>query len=123
MDILEAVLWLTLNIYHEARSEDVLGQLAVAHTTLNRTRIRKLTVKEVVLQPKQFSWTYRIKNKVPSEWDAFSECLNVAVKAVKGKDFTRGATHYHHVSIIPEWTNRMEFIGTFGTHKFYKRRI
>ena len=36
MSFLEGLLWLTLNVYHEARSEPQIGQLAVAHVTLNR---------------------------------------------------------------------------------------
>ena len=37
-DLSEDDLCLVRNVYHEARSEDVLGQAAVAHVTLNRVR-------------------------------------------------------------------------------------
>ena len=36
MTLLEGLLWLTLNVYHEARSEPLVGQVAVAFVTLNR---------------------------------------------------------------------------------------
>ena len=51
MDLLIGILYLTLNVYHEARSEDQFAQTAVAHVTMNRAVERKLTIKQVVLQP------------------------------------------------------------------------
>ena len=30
MTLLEGLLWLTLNVYHEARSEPQIGQIAIA---------------------------------------------------------------------------------------------
>jgi len=48
MSFLEGLLWLTLNIYHEARSEPQIGQLAVAHVTLNRAAQKNKSVEEVV---------------------------------------------------------------------------
>jgi len=120
---LEAVLWLTLNIYHEARGEDALGQLAVAHVTLNRARSQGLDVKQVVLEPYQFSWTLQPKKRWwPKDMAALIGCLDVAVTAVAGHDFTRGATHYHQVSVIPEWTNRLEFAGAYGLHNFWREK-
>jgi N-acetylmuramoyl-L-alanine amidase len=120
MDIMEALLWLCLNIYHEARSDDRLGQLAVAHVTLNRAELRGLTVREVVLQPAQFSWVDKV-DIMPKEHNTMLEIANVAKTAFSGKDITGGATHYHHVSIQPHWADKMEYITTFGSHKFYKK--
>ena len=54
---------LAMNIYHEARSESMQGQIAVAQVTLNRVEHDKWpsTICEVVYEPKQFSWTFFIK--------------------------------------------------------------
>ena len=57
MDVIGALLWLSLNIYYEARSEPKNAQIAVAQVTINRSKSRNLTIKEVVLQPYQFRWT------------------------------------------------------------------
>ena len=51
MTFLEGLLWLTLNVYHEARSEPEIGQVAVAHVTPNRAAKRALSIKKVVNQP------------------------------------------------------------------------
>jgi len=47
------VLFLTL--FGEARGEPVEGQIAVANVVLNRTRIRNMSIRDICLQPKQFS--------------------------------------------------------------------
>ena len=122
MDLMTGILILALNVYHEARSEDQLAQMAVAHVTINRAAESHLSIKEVVYQPYQFSWTHLKKNPIPDDVDAYIECLESVTVAAKGFDFTNGATHYHRQDVIPEWTNRMQYLGTFGVHKFYKRR-
>ena len=55
---------LALNIYHEARSESMEGQIAVAQVTLNRVAHSEWpsTICEVVSEPKQFSWTHLLKD-------------------------------------------------------------
>lgn len=124
MDLMTGILFLTLNVYHEARSEDQLAQMAVAHVTINRAKIRRLTIKDVVYQPYQFSWTHQKKGyqALPKDIDAYMVCLESASVAARGHDFTGGATHYHRNDVIPEWTNRMQYVGTFGAHHFYKGR-
>ncbi len=118
---LEAILWLTLNVYHEARSEDQLSQIAVAHVTMNRANKNHRTIKQVVLRNRQFSWTFQ-KSKDeywPKDIEAFVECLNSSLVAVQGYDFTQGSTYYHEQSVRPYWANGMKKIGQFGAHKFY----
>ncbi len=120
MDIFEALLWLTLNIYHESRSDDRLGQLAVAHTTINRTKSRNLSIREVVLQPYQFSWTHQLTSYWPKEPKALIKAFNVAIKAATSEDFTQGATYYHRTDVKPKWAPSFEFLSQFGSHKFYR---
>ena len=48
MTVLEGLLWLTLNVYHEARSEPQIGQVAVVHVTLNRAEELNRSIKEIV---------------------------------------------------------------------------
>lgn len=122
LDVPTAVLWLALNIYHEARSEDPFAQVAVAHVTINRSRVRGLSIKEVVKQPYQFSWVMQKSNHLPDDWGSFTHCIESATIAVRGYDFTNGATYYHLKTQIPEWTNRVQFVGTFGSHYFYKEK-
>ena len=123
MDLLSAIMWLTLNIYHEARSEDQIAQIAVAHVTLNRVRNRQQSMKTVVLDPKQFSWTHTQKSWAPKDIEALVECFESAIVAINGHDFTQGATHYHRIDVRPWWVKKMRYIGQFGSHKFYKKKI
>ena len=85
MDIIEAMLWLALNIYFEARNQPVKGQLAVAHVTLNRANQKDKSVKEVVLEPGQFSWVHKRHRRLQAveipvhERDAFNKAIQVAI--------------------------------------------
>ncbi len=121
MDLFEAILWLTLNIYHEARSESVGGQKAVAHVVFNRVKNRNLSVKEVVQQPKQFSWIHLKKKYTPNEWGAFVECIKIVLEVIDEPDFTGGATHYHLGTVYPKWAPKMTYLGKYGSHLFYKK--
>lgn len=121
MDLLEAILWLTLNVYHEARSEDQFAQIAVVHVVLNRAEKRNQTVKEVVLAPHQFSWTLTKKDWQSYDIKVLLNCLESVIIATQGHDFTQGATFYHRVDIHPYWADAFQYVNTFGSHKFYRR--
>ena len=120
MSFLEGLLWLTLNIYHEARSEPPIGQLAVAHVTLNRANLKHKSVEEIVTAPYQFSWTFQKNSYLPTEPDAFIECMQNAFKAMTTNDFTDGATFYHRQDVHPQWADDMTFVAQYGEHMFYR---
>ncbi|PIE58370.1 MAG: cell wall hydrolase [Desulfobulbus propionicus] len=121
MSFLEGLLWLTLNIYHEARGEPEIGQLAVAHVTLNRAISTHTSVGAVVTAPYQFSWTFQKKSYFPAEYDALLQSAHVALKALITADFTKGATFYHRTDVHPPWAADMEFIARYGAHLFYRQ--
>ena len=89
MTLLEGLLWLTLNVYHEARSEPEIGQMAVALVTLNRANERHLPIKEIVQEPYQFSWTFQKDSYLPDDPKAFLKCLKSVYIALQTKDFTQ----------------------------------
>ncbi len=120
MTILEGLLWLTLNVYHEARSEPQIGQIAVAHVTLNRAKKEDLSIKDVVRQPNQFSWTLHKESYIPKDPQAFLQCMESVAIALKNNDFTRGSTQFHLSSVNPEWISKYTFVNQFGSHKFYR---
>ncbi len=117
---LEGLLWLTLNVYHEARGETKIGQLAVAHVTLNRAMQKNQSLEEVVIAPYQFSWTLQKNTYVPTEPKAFFECMKSALYAMTSDDFTGGATYYHRLDIQPSWSGDMTYIAKYGSHIFYR---
>ena len=122
MSLLEGLLWLTLNVYHEARSEPQVGQVAVALVTLNRANARHLPVKQIVQEPYQFSWTFQKDSYFPDDPHAFLECLRSVYIALKTADFTEGATHYHLENIDPYWAADYTYLNQYGSHKFYRPR-
>lgn len=121
-----ALLWLTINVYHEARGEDALSQRAVAHVTLNRAKQHGYDVKKVVKEPYQFSWTLDKKKLRSKPWktdpDVFLRCSLNSVKAMRAKDITKGATHFHERSMrpYPDWTKDMKVTLKYGAFVFYK---
>lgn len=125
MDLMEGILWLALNIYFEARNQPVKGQYAIAHVTLNRAAQDNKSIKEVVLEPGQFSW---VKNKhrnmraskiYVGEKDAFSKAVQVALSAYVTPDPTNGATHYHASYVRPKWASKLKRKTKIGQHIFY----
>ena len=120
MALLEGLLWLTLNVYHEARSEPQVSQVAVALVTLNRANEKNLEIKEVVQQPNQFSWTSQKNSYLPDDPKAFVTCMQSVYLALQSQDFTKGATHYHLESVRPPWVAEYTYLNQFGSHKLYK---
>jgi N-acetylmuramoyl-L-alanine amidase len=118
--ILEGLLWMTLNVYHEARGEEQSAQIAVAHATINRAHKRGLSIKDTVTQPRQYSWTYQLKDYWPKDPKAFVQCLQSVYIAAQGVDLTDGATYYHAESITPYWAKEYTLTAQWGAHKFYR---
>lgn len=134
-----ALLCMALNIYHEARSEPVKGQIAVAQVTLNRVNHKHYpnSVCEVVTQRKQFSWTigklkpvkkqgkvigYRLKpNAIPKEDKAWQRSVSVAryVMSGKSRDLSNGAIFYHTKQVNPYWNRDKQLVTQLGNHVFY----
>jgi spore germination cell wall hydrolase CwlJ-like protein len=106
------------NIYHEARGESWSGWALVKATVENRVKDSRWpsTVCEVVHQPNQFSWTVN-PNEV-TDMDSWNRIV-IFVKEGSHSDFA-GATHYHTTSINPWWASSYEYLGTMGSHKYYK---
>ena len=126
---------MALNIYHEARSESLAGQFAVADVVLNRMKSKDYpdTVCGVVKEARlwdgypvrnkcQFSWYCDGKPDTPTENDAWYRSLDVAQDIMYDNRFrgiTEGATHYHTHYVNPRWNRNMKLIGTIGDHIFY----
>ena len=124
---------LTLNIFHEARSESKAGQRAVASVTLNRVRSKHYpnNICDVVYQKRwdkirkryvgQFSWTeFDEPPKLKSK--AWYRAWEIAEEAYKNKDKKqlKGAIFYHAKYIKPSWARKKKPIARIGRHIFYR---
>jgi N-acetylmuramoyl-L-alanine amidase len=128
----KALRCLALNVYHEARSEPVVGQVAVAAVTLNRVASESFpdSVCGVVEQGGQernhcqFSWWCDGRTDAPRNKEAWQEALRVSILALSGKahDPTGGALYYHTTSVSPKWSRSFRRTTRIGRHVFYKPR-
>lgn len=128
-----AVLCLALNIYHEARSEMIPGQYAVAQVTMNRAG-EKSKVCDTVVAKHQFSWTTKLLTKkgkryvlkdegMPRDEHAWHLAKHIAGYVLKHRptDSTRGATFYHSTAVDPKWRKDMVKVAKIGRHIFYTK--
>ena len=122
------------NIYHEARSEPSMGQLAVALVTQNRANSKRYpstmcgvvwesrTSKKTGRKVPMFSWTLdgkhdRVYNK--QRWDEAMTLAKVVIDDEIEFDFTRGALWYHNKSVSPFWKDAYQHTITIANHHFY----
>lgn len=135
-------LCLSLNVYHESRSDNLAGRISVADVVLNRVDSKHFpdTICGVVHQAKtrvnwkgnvvpvrgmcHFSWYCDGLSDEPLEEGAWEDAQIVADLALNGgwRGISEGATHYHATYVEPNWINDrgMVPIGRIGQHKFYR---
>ena len=129
--ICAALMCMALNIYHESRSEEMRGQVAVANVTLNRVASDRWpddvcsVVKQGYTKGKnncQFSWFCDGKSDTPKDTVAWARSVLVANDVMLGyiPDITEGATHYHARYVKPYWSKSLTPTVSFGSHIFYK---
>ena len=140
MAILEtALMCMAFNIYHEARNESMLGQIAVGQVVMNRVWDKRFpdTVCEVVteavtykgtnkpvLHKCQFSWYCDgAKDDVKKDSKAWRYSLEYASIVLSGRivlDITEGATHYHATYVRPSWAKTKTRTTRIDRHIFYR---
>ena len=136
------LLCLSLNVYHESRSDNLAGRVSVADVVLNRvdSNLFPATICKVVEQAKtrvnwkgnivpvrgmcHFSWYCDGMSDEPLEEDAWEDAQIVAEMTLRGgwRGLSEGSTHYHATYVNPNWVNDrgMVPVGRIGQHKFYR---
>ena len=132
--IAESILCIALNVYFEARSEELPGKVAVGSVVMNRVEspIFPDTACDVVYQaeylgewPKrhrcQFSWFCDGLADIPRETKEWAEAVTIAtwVHGIGLPDITGGALWYHSNDVSPKWATTD--YTQIGSHKFYKK--
>ncbi len=117
-------------IYYEARSEALLGQIAVAEVIMNRVKDYRYpnTVCDVVFQGSerntgcQFSFTCDGAMDRSPKGRYWSRAQTVAAHVMMNmnKPLTGSATHYHTNYVDPVWNKHLIETRTIGTHIFYR---
>ena len=134
----EALVCLALNIYHEARDQPFIGQVAVAQVVMNRVYDDRYPddVCEVVMQGPTYSWKpdFPVRHRCQFSWycdgksdrtpdqTAWEQALIIAQGVHTGNldDFVEGATHYHATYVLPEWAETKTLVVQIGEHIFYR---
>jgi len=141
-DVTDNVTCLALNIYHEARNQPVVGQVAVGQVTLNRVNDSRFpdNICEVVMQgPHKKSWKDKtkmipVRNLCQFSWycDGKSDTIRdiktyrkiyrlaIILIAEWSIDITDGATHYHADYVTPEWAKTKTRTAKIEDHIFYR---
>ena len=120
---------LSLILYHEARGEPRVGQLAVAEVVLNRVMDNRYTnsVCEVMKQAHNgvchFSfWCDGLSDNPENKelWEEINSTTKQLFYNYPGLNLTQGATHYHHIEIYPIWAENLTKIVRIENHIFYR---
>lgn len=114
-------------IYHEARGEPIMGQVAVAHVILNRVGHPWYAdnICGVVYQPHHFTDIHKAR---PDEKSlAWERAVEHATLSYIGflDDPTDGSIMYHNPRTAPKpnWDFRkIRIAGNIGQHRFYKEK-
>jgi spore germination cell wall hydrolase CwlJ-like protein len=117
----EALVCLALNIYHEARDQPFIGQVAVAQVVMQGPTY-SWKPDFPVRHRCQFSWYCDGKSDKTPDEGAWQKALMIAQGVHTGNldDFVEGATHYHAVYVLPEWAESKTPIVQIGEHMFYR---
>tara|TARA_R110000765_G_scaffold140430_1_gene240967 strand:+ start:237 stop:656 length:420 start_codon:yes stop_codon:yes gene_type:complete len=128
-----ALACLALTVYHEARNQNLQGQIAVAQVVVERaydpyfpdTICGVVTAGGEELHSCAFSFYCDGKSDVPKDERAFFLAESIAWNILNGhvKDVTGGyATHYHASYVQPKWAVTLKPTKVIGDHIFYKER-
>ena len=140
MGILEtAFMCMALNIYHEAKFQSMLGQIAVGQVVMNRVEDSRFpnnvcdVVKQAVtykgtdkpvLHKCQFSWYCNGEKDEPKydsrEWRYAQEYASIVLSGTIVLDVTEGATHYHATYVRPAWAKTKTKTTRIDRHIFYR---
>lgn len=130
MIITAAVTCLALNVFFEARGEDLMGKAVVAEVTMNRVKSARFpdNVCGVVWQDKQFSWTHDGKHDDPTRFNskvdrvAWRDSQLIASMTINDELAidVGGALYYHADYVSPWWAEEQEMVFKYGKHVFYK---
>jgi len=116
-------------VYFEARSEPLIGQVAIAEVILNRVHSRRYpnTACKVVFQNEklfnrcQFSFACDGKKDRPTNIRSWEQALKVVALVMSGErsGVAKQATHYHADYVSPNWRLHLAKVGEVGRHIFY----
>jgi len=124
------IIFLALAVWREARGEDIVCQIGVAHSILNRVKRPAwwgTDIQSVVFKKWQYSSLTDPNDPQLTTWPraddwSWKQCLKVANDTISGVTVNPvpGADSYHDISIPPpKWATNENFVGQIGRILFY----
>lgn len=119
--------YMTQALYYEAQNEPHECQRMVAHVIMARKYdwYYPNTVKDVIWQPKQFSYTHDGKPEHMNDDAGRFVAAMLAHQVLSGLslDTTEGSLYYFNPDLAnPDWKEDYQFVKACGGHTFYKRK-
>lgn len=114
-------------LYFEAQGEPRECQQDVAQVIMSRKYdwFYPNTIKEVIWQPKQFSYTHDGKTENMTSTREYQTAFSIAANVLSGyvKDTTEGSLYYFNPKLVDwEYKDDYTFVKSCGDHDFYKRK-
>jgi spore germination cell wall hydrolase CwlJ-like protein len=116
-------------IYHEARGENEVGQIAVAYVVMNRVKSAYYPNSIIGVINKRCHFSYKCDGSYEqgiTDIVSFQKALNIANGVINGMidDPTKGADHYFNPTTTinkPDWASIYPKVVSIGQHEFHKR--
>lgn len=111
-----ALMCMSMTIFNEARGEPIAGQVAVGYVLYRRADFDQKNICRETYRPYQFEWT-RKPNVL--KYEQLKPYIELSMKIINQhvKDHSRGATHFHHVSLPNQWGMKPRVV--ISNHIFY----
>lgn len=121
---------ITATLVQECGGEPYAGQMLVAQTMKNRSIQRGKSIREVCLEPKQYScWNNKgemwLRFQTIRKHPAWESCRQLAeeISAPRYEPVSEATNYYAFKKIKPpNWVKRMVFCAEAGGHRFYRAR-
>jgi len=107
-------------VYHEARGESFIGQIAVANVIRNRAKRKHKGVCSIIKERKQFSYRDGFFVTTMSDKKAVTMAKNATIASM-GKDLTNGAVFYNTKRLGVRFKGHHPVI--IGSHVFYRGEV
>lgn len=130
----EHIKCLATNIYHEAKSEPFMGQVAVARVVMNRIKHKfasdpcKVIYQKTYSEEKeknicQFSWVCEGKKSPSVNSTAYKKAEYIAKRVILENSWSdsipNNVLFFHSIHVSPMWNYQK--IMTIGNHVFYSK--
>lgn len=120
------LLCLVTAMFFEARDQPITGMEMVAEVIMNRVEHPSFpdTVCDVVYERKQFSFANKgyvslYDYQEPDDRRAAKLAREIALRYLQGDRLGSTSTHYHKVTVSPEWKYEFVLDGKVEDHIFY----